>query len=54
MGGKPPTIQEVLDIPLPRPRDAEDVDTEAFLTSKRRIRSRSRYEPRTAGKDGES
>jgi len=39
MGGKPPTIQEVLDIPLPRPRDAEDVDTEAFLTSKRRIRS---------------
>jgi NitT/TauT family transport system ATP-binding protein len=39
MGGKPPTITEVLDIPLSRPRDAEDVDTEAFLTSKRRIRS---------------
>jgi NitT/TauT family transport system ATP-binding protein len=39
MGGKPPTIQEIIDIPLPRPRDAEDVDTEAFLASKRRIRT---------------
>jgi NitT/TauT family transport system ATP-binding protein len=31
MGGKPPTIQDVIDIPLPRPRDAGDVGTEAFL-----------------------
>jgi len=39
MGGKPPTIQQVIDIPLPRPRDAEDVDTAAFLAAKRRIRA---------------
>jgi NitT/TauT family transport system ATP-binding protein len=39
MGGRPPGIQEVIDIPLPRPRDALDADTEAFLTAKRRIRA---------------
>jgi NitT/TauT family transport system ATP-binding protein len=39
MGGRPPGIQEVIDIPLGRPRDALDVDTEAFLTAKRRIRA---------------
>jgi NitT/TauT family transport system ATP-binding protein len=39
MGGKPPSIQEVIGIPLPRPRDAVDADTEAFLTTKRRIRA---------------
>ncbi len=39
MGGTPPGIQEVIDIPLARPRHAIDVDTEAFLTTKRRIRA---------------
>jgi hypothetical protein len=39
MGGRPPRIQEVIDIPLPRPRDAVDADTEAFLAAKRRIRA---------------
>jgi NitT/TauT family transport system ATP-binding protein len=39
MGGRPPGIGEVIDIPLPRPRDALDADTEAFLTVKRRIRA---------------
>ena len=39
MGGRPPGIQEVIDIPLPRPRDALDADTEAFLAAKRRIRA---------------
>jgi NitT/TauT family transport system ATP-binding protein len=38
MGGRPPGIQEVIDIPLGRPRHAADADTEAFLTTKRRIR----------------
>jgi NitT/TauT family transport system ATP-binding protein len=38
MGGRPPGIQEVIDIPLGRPRHAADADTEAFLTAKRRIR----------------
>jgi NitT/TauT family transport system ATP-binding protein len=39
MGGSPPGIQEVTDIPLARPRHATDSDTEAFLTAKRRIRA---------------
>jgi NitT/TauT family transport system ATP-binding protein len=39
MGGSPPGIQEVIDIPLARPRHATDSDTEAFLTAKRRIRA---------------
>jgi NitT/TauT family transport system ATP-binding protein len=38
MGGRPPGIQEVIDIPLGRPRHAADADTEAFLTAKRTIR----------------
>jgi NitT/TauT family transport system ATP-binding protein len=39
LGGAPPGIQEVIDIPLARPRHAIDSDTEAFLTAKRRIRA---------------
>jgi NitT/TauT family transport system ATP-binding protein len=39
MGGQPPGIGEVIDIPLGRPRHALDADTEAFLTAKRRIRA---------------
>ncbi|MGO9080736.1 MAG: ABC transporter ATP-binding protein [Streptosporangiaceae bacterium] len=38
MGGRPPGIREVIDIPLARPRYALDADTEAFLTVKRQIR----------------
>jgi len=39
MGGSPPGIREVIDIPLSRPRHALDVDTESFLAAKRRIRT---------------
>ena len=39
MGGKPPTVQEIIGVPLERPRDANDVDTTEFLTIKREIRS---------------
>ena len=39
MGGRPPGIGEIIDIPLRRPRHALDTDTEAFLTAKRRIRA---------------
>ncbi len=39
MGGRPPGIREVLDIPLGRPRHALDTDTEVFLTARRRIRA---------------
>jgi hypothetical protein len=39
MGGRPPGIQELIDVPLRRPRQAADVDTEAFLAVKRRIRA---------------
>jgi len=39
MGGRPPGIQEVIDIPLARPRHAADADTETFLKAKRRIRA---------------
>jgi NitT/TauT family transport system ATP-binding protein len=39
VGGRPPGIQEVIDVPLRRPRQAADVDTEAFLAVKRRIRA---------------
>jgi NitT/TauT family transport system ATP-binding protein len=39
MGGRPPGIREVIDIPLGRPRHALDADTESFLAAKRRIRS---------------
>jgi NitT/TauT family transport system ATP-binding protein len=39
MGGRPPGIQEVIDIPIGRPRHAIDADTESFLTAKRKIRA---------------
>ena len=39
MGGRPPGIREVIDIPLGRPRHALDTDTEAFLNARRRIRA---------------
>jgi NitT/TauT family transport system ATP-binding protein len=39
MGGKPPTVQQIIDVPLDRPRDSGDVDTTEFLAIKRRIRS---------------
>ena len=39
MGGRPPGIKEVIDVPLGRPRNALDVDTEGFLAVKRGIRS---------------
>jgi NitT/TauT family transport system ATP-binding protein len=39
MGGRPPGIREVIDVPLGRPRAALDVDTAAFLAAKRRIRA---------------
>jgi NitT/TauT family transport system ATP-binding protein len=37
MGGRPPGIREILDIPLSRPRHAVDADTETFLITKRKI-----------------
>jgi NitT/TauT family transport system ATP-binding protein len=39
MGGRPPGIREVIDVPLGRPRHAVDVDTEEFLAVKRKIRA---------------
>jgi NitT/TauT family transport system ATP-binding protein len=39
MGGRPPGIEQVIDIPLSRPRHAVDADTGAFLAVKRRIRA---------------
>ena len=39
MGGRPPGIREVIDVPLGRPRHPLDVDTERFLAVKRRIRA---------------
>ena len=39
MGGTPPGIREVIDIPLARPRHALDTDTEVFLNARRRIRA---------------
>jgi NitT/TauT family transport system ATP-binding protein len=39
MGGRPPGIRELIDVPLRRPRQPTDVDTEDFLTVKRRIRA---------------
>lgn len=39
MGGRPAQILETIDIRLERPRHATDVDTETFLTTKRRIRA---------------
>jgi NitT/TauT family transport system ATP-binding protein len=39
MGGHPPGITEIIEVPLGRPRHALDVDTEQFLAVKRRIRA---------------
>ncbi|HEX6523233.1 MAG TPA: ABC transporter permease subunit [Streptosporangiaceae bacterium] len=39
MGGRPPGIREIIDIPLGRPRHALDVDTAEFLGVKRKIRA---------------
>jgi NitT/TauT family transport system ATP-binding protein len=39
MGGRPPGIREVIDVPLRRPRLAADADTSEFLAVKRRIRA---------------
>ena len=39
MGGQPPGIRVVIEVPLHRPRDAADVDTADFLAVKRRIRA---------------
>jgi NitT/TauT family transport system ATP-binding protein len=39
MGGRPPGIREIIDVPLTRLRSTKDVDTEAFLAIKRRIRA---------------
>lgn len=39
MGGRPPGIRQVIDVPLARPRSVADVDTEPFLAVKRRIRA---------------
>ena len=39
MGGRPPGIREIIDVPLGRPRHALDVDTEQFLAVKRSIRA---------------
>ena len=39
MGGRPPGIREIIDVPLARPRHALDTDTEGFLTIKRHIRA---------------
>jgi NitT/TauT family transport system ATP-binding protein len=39
MGGRPPGIKQIIDVPLGRPRHALDVDTEGFLAVKRGIRS---------------
>ena len=39
MGGRPPGIREVIDVPLRRPRHAADADTAEFLAVKRHIRA---------------
>ena len=39
MGGTPPGIREVIDVPLRRPRQVADADTEQFLAVKRRVRA---------------
>jgi NitT/TauT family transport system ATP-binding protein len=39
MGGQPPGVGEIIDIPLARPRHALDADTELFLDARRRIRA---------------
>jgi NitT/TauT family transport system ATP-binding protein len=39
MGGRPPGIRGIIDIPLGRPRHAGDADTTQFLAAKRQIRA---------------
>jgi NitT/TauT family transport system ATP-binding protein len=39
MGGRPPGIREIIDVPLARPRHAVDADTAEFLSVKRQIRA---------------
>jgi NitT/TauT family transport system ATP-binding protein len=39
MGGRPPGIRHVFEVPLARPRSTLDVDTEAFIAVKRTIRA---------------
>jgi NitT/TauT family transport system ATP-binding protein len=39
MGGRPPGIREIIDVPLARPRHAVDADTAEFLAVKRQIRT---------------
>jgi NitT/TauT family transport system ATP-binding protein len=39
MGGKPARILHQVDVPLGRPRSAEDVETEQFLGTKRAVRA---------------
>ena len=39
MGGRPPGIRELIDVPLARPRHAADIDTAEFVAVKRRIRA---------------
>jgi NitT/TauT family transport system ATP-binding protein len=39
MGGRPPGIREIIEIPLSRPRHAVDADTTEFIIAKRRIRA---------------
>jgi NitT/TauT family transport system ATP-binding protein len=39
MGGRPPGIRHVIEVPLARPRSTLDVDTESFTAVKRKIRA---------------
>jgi NitT/TauT family transport system ATP-binding protein len=39
MGGRPPGIRHVIDVPLAKPRAGLDVDSEAFIAVKRTIRA---------------
>jgi len=39
MGGRPPGIREIIDVPLRRPRQLADADTAGFLAVKRRVRA---------------
>jgi NitT/TauT family transport system ATP-binding protein len=39
LGGRPPGVRDIIDVPLGRPRHAADTDTARFLTVKRQIRA---------------
>jgi NitT/TauT family transport system ATP-binding protein len=39
LGGRPPSIRQIIDVPLGRPRHAADADTTEFLAAKRQIRA---------------